>query len=72
MRLFIQSLDGEARKWFRGLPTNSITGIEVLDDVFLKHWGDKKDYLYYIIEFWSIKRENEDPESDLTKIFNKM
>ena len=32
MRLFVQSLYGETRKWFRGLPANSITIIEVLDD----------------------------------------
>lgn len=35
-RLFVQSLDGEARKWFRSLPPGSITGIEALDAVFLK------------------------------------
>ena len=31
MRVFVQSLFGEARKWFRGLTPGSITGIEVLD-----------------------------------------
>ena len=25
MRMFVQSLDGEVRKWFRELPANSIT-----------------------------------------------
>ena len=37
MRFFVQSLDGEARKWFRQLPPRSIADIEALDDVFLKH-----------------------------------
>ena len=37
MRVFVQSLDGEARKWFRNLPPSSIADIEGLDDVFLKH-----------------------------------
>jgi hypothetical protein len=36
-RVFVQSLDGQARKWFKELPANSITGIEQLDEVFLKH-----------------------------------
>jgi hypothetical protein len=36
MRVFVQSLDGEARKWFRGLTLGSIAGIEALDDVFLR------------------------------------
>jgi len=57
MRVFVQILDGEARKWFRGLPLGSIDGIEALDDAFLRHWGDKKDFLYYIIEFVSFKRK---------------
>jgi hypothetical protein len=57
MRVFIQSLFGEARKWFRGLAPGSITGIEALDEVFLRHWGDKKDFLYYISEFGSLKRK---------------
>jgi hypothetical protein len=42
MRVFVQSLDGEVRKWFRGLTPRSIVGIEALDDVFLRHWGDNK------------------------------
>ena len=72
IRLFVQSLDGEARKWFRGLPANSIIGIKVLDDVFLKNWGDKKDYLYYITKFWSLKRKNDESVSYFSKRFNKM
>ena len=34
MRVFVQSLDGEARKWFRELPQRFITDIEALDDAF--------------------------------------
>ena len=37
MRMFMQSLEGEARKWFRGLPPNSIKRINYLDDAFQKH-----------------------------------
>jgi hypothetical protein len=72
MRLFVHSLDGEARKWFRGLTLGSIVGIEALDDVFLRHWGNKKDYLYYIIEFGSLKRKEAEYVSDFSKIFNRI
>jgi hypothetical protein len=34
MRFVVQSLDGEVRKWFRGLAPGSIVGIEALDGVF--------------------------------------
>jgi len=37
MRVFVQSLDGEARKSFRELTPRSIADIEALDDAFLKH-----------------------------------
>jgi hypothetical protein len=46
MRFFVQSLDGEDRKWFRGLTPRSIVGIESLYDAFLRHWGYKNDLLY--------------------------
>ena len=36
MRVFVQSLDGEVRKWFRGLAPRSIAGIEALDNAFLR------------------------------------
>jgi ribonuclease HI len=72
MRVFVQSLDGEARKWFRGLTPGSIVGIEALDDVFLRQWGDKKDFMYYITEFGSLKRKEGESVSDFSKRFNKM
>jgi hypothetical protein len=72
MRVFVQSLDGEARKWFRGLYPRSIDGIEALDDSFLRQWGDKKYFLYYITEFGSLKREEGESISEFSKIFNKL
>ena len=72
MRFFVQRLDGEARKWFMGLILGSIAGIEALDDVFLRQWGDKKDFMYYITEFGSLKRKEGESFSDFSKRFNKM
>ena len=71
-RLFVQSLDGEARKWFRELPTSSIAGIDALDVAFLRHWRDRRDCFYYIIEFGELKGKNGESLSDFTKRFNKM
>jgi hypothetical protein len=72
MRFFVQSLDGEARKWFRSLPLNSIVDIDALDDTVLRHWGDKKDYLYCITEFGALKRKQGESISDFNKRFNKL
>lgn len=65
-------MDGEARKWFKDLPAGSIAGIEALDEVFLKQWGNRKDYLYYIIEFGSLNRKEGESLIDFTKRFNKI
>ena len=72
MRLFVQSLDGEVRKWFRGLTPYSIIGIEALDEAFLEQWGDRRDYMYYITKFGDLRRNNGDLVSDFTKRFNNM
>ncbi len=72
MRVFVQSFDGEARKWFKELTPRSIADIEALDDVFLKHWGDKKDLLYYHTEFGKLKRKNGESLLDFNKRFNHM
>jgi hypothetical protein len=72
MRIFVHSLEGEARKWFRALPPGSIDGIEDLDESFLKNWGNRKDFLYYITEFGSLKKKEGESISNFSKRFNKM
>jgi uncharacterized small protein (DUF1192 family) len=72
MRVFVQSLDGEVRKWFRGLAPGSIAGIEALDNVFLRQWGDRKHYIYYMTKFGSLKKMEGESVSDFSKRFNKM
>jgi hypothetical protein len=72
MRIFVHSLEGKARKWFRALPPGSIDGIEALDNAFLRQWGDKKDFMYYMTEFGSLKRKEGESVSDFSKRFNKM
>jgi hypothetical protein len=52
--------------------SGSIDGIEALDDAFLRHWGDKKYFLYYITEFGSLKKKEGESVSDFSKRFNKM
>jgi hypothetical protein len=72
IRIFVHSLQGEARKWFKALPPGSIDGIEALDNAFLRKWGDKKDFVYYMIEFGSLKRKEGEFVSNFSKKFNKM
>ena len=72
MRLFVQSLEGNVRIWFRQLPTASIRNWEELTTIFKKKWGVKKDPLYFLIEFDELKRNFGEPVSDFIKRFNKL
>ena len=72
MRVFVQSLDGEVRKWFRGLAPRSIAGIEALDSVSLRQWGDRNNFMYYMTDFGSLKKKEGESVSDFSKRFNKM
>jgi hypothetical protein len=72
MRVFVQSLDGEVRKWFRGLASKSVAEIKALDSAFLRQWGGRKDFMYYMTEFRSLKKMEGESISDFSKIFNKM
>jgi hypothetical protein len=38
----------------------------------LKHWGERRDLLYYISEFGNLKRGDGESVSDFIKRFNKM
>jgi hypothetical protein len=45
MRLFVQSLLGEVRKWFKALQVASILNFTAFETLFLARWGDKKNPL---------------------------
>ena len=42
LRLFYQSLGGEARKWFKGLAPHSINDLQAFHQTFLNKWEVKK------------------------------
>ena len=57
MRLFLQSLNGEERKWFKGLPNGSINDWDELERHFIQRWGEKRDHGYSLTEFNAIKKK---------------
>ena len=54
MRLFLKSFGGY-------LKADSIGLWEELHDVFLKYWGKNKSYDQFLSQFYSLKRENDEP-----------
>jgi len=56
MKIFVQSLTGEVRTWFRALTANCIADIDALYQTFLNRWEKKKDPLHILSEYDTIKR----------------
>jgi len=48
MRLFVQYLDGEARKWFKSLPNASFPTWEELENSFTQKWDEKINHEYLL------------------------
>jgi hypothetical protein len=71
-RLFVQTFEGQVRTWFRSLPAGSILSYDALEDAFLRQWGERKDHLYYLTEFGSLKKRNSETVMEFIQRFNKL
>jgi hypothetical protein len=45
MRMFVPTLEGEARAWYKSLPDASIDGWDSFQEKFIERWSDKQDNL---------------------------
>jgi hypothetical protein len=71
-RLLVQTFEGQVRTWFRSLPAASIRTYNALEDAFLRQWGERKDHLYYLTEFGSLKKKNSETVMEFILRFNKL
>ena len=72
LRLFVQSLEGEARKWFKTLADHSVNTWDRMEDLFLRKWGEKKDHGMCLTEFNTLKKKHKEGVAEFIKIFNKL
>lgn len=70
MRLFVQIFGGQVWKWFKVLPTASITTSPVLHRVFLDRWEVKKNPLQILFKYENIKRNTNESVQDYCVRFN--
>ena len=71
MRIFVQSLTGEVRTWFRALAPNSIADLPALYRAFLNRWEKKKDPLQILSNFGKLKRGPNEAVQDYIIRFNE-
>jgi hypothetical protein len=43
-----------------------------LEDAFLRQWGERKDHLYYLTKFGSLKKKNSETVMEFIQRFNKL
>jgi hypothetical protein len=43
-----------------------------LEDAFLRKWGERKDHLYYLTEFGSLRKKNSEIVMEFIQRFNKL
>jgi hypothetical protein len=43
-----------------------------LEDAFLRQWGKRKDHLYYLTEFGSLRKTNSETVMEFIQRFNKL
>ena len=72
MRIFVQSLEGNVRIWFRQLRADSIRTWNELITIFKNQWGVNKDHIYFLTKFEELKRNPGEPVVEFMKIFNKL
>ena len=56
MRLFVLSLSGEEKKWFKDLPSWSICTFATFQTAFLERWDDKRSSLQVFSQYNSINK----------------
>ena len=72
MKIFVQSLTGDVRTWFRALAPNSILNPEALYQAFINRWEKKKDPLHILSEYDTIKRGPQETVLDYCARFNNV
>ena len=56
MRLFAQSLSGEAKKWYKDLPAGSIPNFAGFQTIFLEIWDDYQSPLQVLYKYNNLKK----------------
>jgi len=72
MKIFVQSLTGDVRTWFRSLQANSIVDPEAFYQSFINRWEKKKDPLHILAKYDTIKRGPQETVLDYCARFNNV
>jgi len=69
--LFSQSITGEVKEWFRGLPAGSIHNFQEFETIFLGKWERKKNSLNLLTQYNNLRRAPNQLVQDFSYRFKK-
>ena len=72
MRLFAQILPGEAKMWFRDIPSIFILTFATFQTPFLEIWDDKRSPLQVLSQYNGIKNGGFESVHDFSSIFMRV
>jgi hypothetical protein len=71
MRMFVQTLEGDAQEWCKSLPIGSIDEWDVFQDKFMEIWVNKQDITFLLKTFSIIKKKENEIIYELNTHFSK-
>ncbi|KAH9311125.1 hypothetical protein KI387_026160, partial [Taxus chinensis] len=71
IKLFIHTLEEDARDWYKSLPDNSIDSWTEMKNAFRLQYGDKTDPRFLLSKFENIKKNPNESVHDFNTRFNK-
>jgi hypothetical protein len=71
MKMFMQTLEGDTRAWYKALPVGSINGWDSFQRKFTERWVDKQDNSYLLDAFSSIRKEENETVSEFNTNFQR-
>jgi hypothetical protein len=72
MRFFSKSLIKDAATWFKGLKVDSICSWIEFSKAFLKNWGEYKSLDSHLVDFYALKREQDEALHVLNRRFHRV
>jgi hypothetical protein len=72
MRLFVQSLIEDIKKWYKGLRADSVVKLIVFQRSFLERWEVKKNPLQILSEYENFRRNQGETVQDYCTHFNNL
>jgi hypothetical protein len=71
-KCFALSLKKDARKWFTGLPDNSINSLDGCRDTFFSRWLERRDSRFLLNALTNMKRNENETIDEFNLRFNKI